>query len=715
MGPYRSILTITNINDFNTKPYPLYKYIIIMKKHFIFLGFLALIVVMLSTSCQPETTKTIAIPGIDLSLMDTTVAPQQDFYRYVNGKWLQNTEIPSDRTRWGSFDELRKKSSENVLKVLEAAIASGKYKKGTDQYKAAAFYSSAMDTTAIDKMGIEPVKGYLDKIAAIKSIADIQKYNEETIYLGSRGFFDFAVFADLKNSSMNAAYISSGSIGLPERDYYTNQDEESQKTRQDYLDHIVIMYQFLGVKEEAKAKAETILAIETRLAEAMMTKEESRNPLLLYNKRSLAELQEKVPMINWKSFVKNIGAGEMDTILVLQPKYIESLASTMKDFSIDELKDYMTWTEFNNVASFLSSDVEKAKFDFYGKTLRGAEEMTPRWERILNVSSGVVGEAIGKLYVDEYFPEEAKAKASEMVSNIKEAMGDRINGLDWMTPDTKVKAIEKLNAFTVKIGYPDKWKDYSSMDIKSTEDGGSYASNMIAASKWSFEEQLADLGKEVDKTEWGMSPQTVNAYYNPLNNEIVFPAAILQPPFYNYQADEAVNYGGIGAVIGHEISHGFDDQGSRFDAKGNMENWWTDVDREQFDARNQKLIDQFNKFEPLPGVNVNGRFTLGENIGDLGGINVALDGLHKHFAKHGTPEPLDGFTPEQRFFVSWATIWRGKMRNEELINRIKTDPHSPGEYRAIGPISNLETFYNAFDVKPGDAMYRPDTSRVKIW
>ncbi len=674
----------------------------------------ALLAISIMVSCSEEPTQDI-VPGIDLTLMDTTAAPQQDFYRYVNGVWLDNTEIPSDRSRWGSFDELRKKSSENVLEVLEEAMASGKYSKGQDQYKAAVFYSSAMDTAAINAAGLDPIKPYLDKINKIQSIADIQKYNEETIHLGSRAFFDFAVFPNLKNSTMNAAYLTAGSIGLPERDYYTKDDEDSEKIRQDYVNHIVRMYEFLGVKEEALAKAKNILAIETALAEKMLTKEESRNPLLLYNPRAIADLDQKVSAVNWNGFLEGIGAGKMDTILVLQPKYIEALEQTLADFSIDDLKDYVLWTEYNGAAGYLSADIEQANFDFYGKTLRGAEEMRPRWERILDVSSGVVGEAIGKLYVDKYFPEDAKAKAADMVANIKLAMGDRIRGLDWMTDSTKTRALEKLDAFTVKIGYPNKWKDYSSMDIKSVEEGGSYAANMIAASKWSFENQLEDLGKEVDKTEWGMSPQTVNAYYNPLNNEIVFPAAILQPPFYNYQADAAVNYGGIGAVIGHEISHGFDDQGSRFDASGNMENWWTDTDRTQFEARNQKLIDQFDSYEPLPGVNVNGRFTLGENIGDLGGINVAYDGLQKHLAANGNPGDIDGFTPEQRFFISWGTIWRGKMRNEEMINRIKTDPHSPGQYRAVGPISNLPAFYQAFDVKPGDAMYMPDSSRVKIW
>lgn len=679
------------------------------------LAFSATIFIMACAESK-TTTEAPAIPGIDVTLMDTTTAPQNDFFRYVNGKWMDETEIPADRGRWGSFDELRKKSSENVLEVLNKAIDSKSYGAETDQYKAATFYATAMDTASINKEGLNPLKAYIDQINAIKTLEDIQKYNEATIYVGGRGFFDFSVFPDLRNSTVNAAYLSSGSIGLPDRDYYVKGDEESKEIRAKYLDHIVNMMSYLGVSEgDARPRAEKVLALETKLAEPMMTKVQRRNPLLMYNKRSMEDLAGISGAFDWKGFLKNIGAGYMDTILVIEPKYMKAMNDIVNSTDISVLKDYLLWNELNNAASYLSTDIERTNFDFYGKTLRGTEQMRPRWERILDVSSGVVGEAIGKLYVDEYFPPEAKQKAADMVENITAAFGDRIQNLKWMTDETKEKAMEKLSSFTVKIGYPDKWKDYSSMDIKSVEDGGSYATNMVAAAKWGFDEQLEKLGKEVDKTEWGMSPQTVNAYYNPLNNEIVFPAAILQPPFYNYQADEAVNYGGIGGVIGHEISHGFDDQGSRFDATGNMSNWWSETDQEQFEARNQVLIDQFDAYEPLPGVNVDGKFTLGENIGDLGGINAAYDGLQRHLTAEGRPDDIDGFTAEQRFFLSWATIWRGKMRDEALKNRIKTDPHSPSQYRAVGPLSNLPAFYQAFDVKEGDAMYRADSLRVDIW
>lgn len=668
-------------------------------------------------SCSKEATKeAVKIPGIDMSNMDTTTSPTQDFFRYVNGKWLDNTEIPSDRSRWGSFDELRKKSSSDVLAVLNKAIESNAYGKGTDQYKAAVFYKSAMDTVARNEVGVGPVMKFLEMIKEVKTPADLQAYNEKTIAYGGRTFFDFAVFPDLRNSTVNTSYLAGGEIGLPERDYYIKDDEDSKKIRTEYVKHIERMLAYIDVPAgERSAQAKSIMALETKLANAMMTKEKSRNPLNLYNKRSIADLQKMVPSFQWDSFLKNIGTGGMDSIIVMDIGYFTALEKIVQSCSAADLRNYLSWTEFNGAAGLLSTELEEANFDFYGKELRGTKEQRPRWERSLDMANGVIGEAIGKLYVDENFPPEAKKKAADMIENIRSAFKDRINNLEWMTADTKVKAQEKLKNITVKIGYPDKWKDYSDMDIKSKDDGGSFLDNMIAASKWSFADQISKIGKEVDKTEWGMSPQTVNAYYNPLNNEIVFPAAILQPPFYNYTADEAVNYGGIGAVIGHEISHGFDDQGSRFDAEGNMTNWWTDEDRESFESRNQKLIDQFDAYEALPGVFVNGEFTLGENIGDLGGITAAYDGLQKHFAANGKPDPIDGMTAEQRFFMSWGTIWRTKMRDEELQTRIKTDPHSPGNFRAIGPLSNLPAFYEAFDVKEGDAMYRKEEDRVKIW
>ena len=654
--------------------------------------------------------------GIDLSLMDKSVRPQDDFFRHVNGAWLDKTEIPADRSRWGSFDELRKKSSNDVLAVLEEAIASGKYQAGTDQYKAASFYQSGMDTEAIDAMGAKPILPYLDKISMIKTMADIQKYNEETAAFGERCFFGMAIFPDLKNSTINAPYLATGALGLPERDYYLKDDDDSSEIRNKYVAHITRMLGFIGYDEAmAMPKAKKILAMETALAEKMMAKEDRRNPLNLYNPMPVSELSKMVTSINWDGYFNSIGVGSLDTIIVLDVKAMEALDATIKSYSIEDCKDLMMWNELNGAAGFLSSDIEKANFDFYSTELSGVKEMRPRWEKVLNLASGIIGEAICKLYVDKHFPPAAKTTAVKMVGNVKTAFAERIKNLDWMTDATKIKALDKLASFTVKIGYPDKWKDYSTMDIKAPSEGGTFIDNMLAASNWFFQDQISKLGKEVDKSEWGMSPQTVNAYYNPLNNEIVFPAAILQPPFFDHTADAAVNYGGIGAVIGHEISHGFDDQGSRFDASGNMTNWWTDEDRESFDARNQTLIDQFNAYEPLPGVFVNGEFTLGENIGDLGGINAAYDGLQLHLAEAGSPGLIDEYTPEQRFFFSWATIWRGKLRDEEMKNRIKTDPHSPGMYRAAGPLSNLPAFYEAFDLKETDKMYRPEDKRVKIW
>ena len=502
-------------------------------------------VVTFSISCKNETAP--EVPGISLDLMDTTVQASTDFFKFVNGTWLDNTEIPADRSRWGSFDELRKKSSENVLAVLQEAMDGNTYKAGTDQYKAVTFYQTAMDTIHNNEVGLSPIKPYLDEIAAIQNVEDLQAYNERTLPYGSRAFFDFAIFPDLKQSTINAPYLSPGSLGLPERDYYTNDDEESVELREKYTQHIIRMYRHLGVEGNIAAKkAERILAIETKLATEMMTKEMSRNPLNLYNKTSIPDLQKQVPQIDWNRFFNNTGIGSLDSIIVLDSRYTGKLGKALEEATKEDIVDYLTWNELNNVANYLSQDIEADDFEFYGKDLRGTEEMRPRWERVLDVANGSLGEAIGKLYVDEYFPPEAKTKASQMVDNILGSFKNRIQNLEWMTDETKKRAQEKLASFTVKIGYPDKWKDYSNLDIKSKEDNGSYISNIMAVTKWNFEDQLSKLGKEVDKTEWGMSPQTVNAYYNPLNNEIVFPAAILQPPFYNYQADEAVNYGGIG-------------------------------------------------------------------------------------------------------------------------------------------------------------------------
>ncbi len=685
------------------------------RKHWIALAFLS---TMTLTACQqagPETTAPLPAPGIDLSNMDTTANPGEDFFRFVNGGWIDQAELPADRGRWGSFDELRKATSEKVLDVLEGAMKGDTYSKGSDQAKAALFYQTAMDTAYLDELGLEPIRSELEKVEAIADRKGLEKYLGASAALGHRAFFGFGVNADPNNSNINAAFIGPGALGLPERDYYTKTDEESKRIQEEYRQHIARMYSFLGYDDNKAAQtAEKIYALEKKMAEARMTKEERRNPLLRNNPRAIDEVQAMMPAIDWKAYFASIGAG-MDTVIISDLAYMESLNKVLGQEELSTLKEYLKWTEFNQAANFLTTDIERANFDFYGKVLRGTEAMRPRWERVLDMANWTIGEAIGKLYVDGYFPPEAKATAEEMVSNIKVAFGERIKKLDWMSEETKKKALEKLATFKVKIAYPDEWKDYSTLSVNGPEEGGSYLGNLMNARRWNWERDISKIGKPVDKTEWFMAPQIVNAYYNPLYNEIVFPAAILQPPFYNYQADAAVNYGGIGAVIGHEISHGFDDQGSRFDAQGNLANWWTEEDRQRFEERAQKLIEQYNEYEPLPEVNVNGRFTLGENIGDLGGINVAYDGLQRHLVQHGNPGLIDGYTPEQRFFLAWGTIWRTKYRDEALKNQINTDPHSPGMYRAEGPVANMPAFYEAFNIQPGDPLYRPDSLRVQIW
>ena len=656
------------------------------------------------------------IHGINLAYMDTTTTPQEDFFRYVNGAWLDSTDIPNDRTRWGSFDELRQRTDEDALALLEKTAESDSLDGSTDQGKAVYLYKSIMDTVTRNEQGVEPVKPYLAKIDEIQSKEDLQDFLVEMSEYGSAGFFSFGVGADSKNSDMNAAYLNPSGLGLPERDYYLLDDSDSKETRKKYKDYITDMLQYIDYTEEdAKKAAETILAFETRLAKPRLDKVERRDARKTYNPMTVAELQKITPAMQWNSYFEGIGAKDLDTIIVSQPEYMKALQDLLAENSVEEWKTYLKWDLFNDAASTLSTDLERESWEFYSKTLRGAKEQRPRNERALSNINGVLGEALGKLYVEEHFPPQAKETAKEMVGNILKAYETRINNLSWMSEDTKKKALEKLSTFNVKIGYPDKWKDYSELNIQSPENGGSYFQNMLNAQKWRVAENMADLGEPVDKTEWFMSPQTVNAYYNPRYNEIVFPAAILQPPFYDYKADAAVNYGGIGAVIGHEISHGFDDSGARFDAEGNLNNWWTDKDLEQFEGLGGELAEQYSAIEVLDSVYINGKFTLGENIGDLGGVNAAFDGLQIHLKENGNPGEIDGYTPEQRFFLSWATVWRTKMREEALRNRIKTDSHSPGMYRAYVPLQNIDAWYDAFVIEEGDSMYVAPEERVRIW
>lgn len=652
--------------------------------------------------------------GIILENMDTTVNPGDDFYNYVNGNWMKTHEIPEDETMWGGFTILRKKTAENVLGILARAKESNKYAPETDQAKALMIYESELDTVARTKAGIDPIKPTLEKIAAMNSVEDFQKLMSEDAVTVSQPFLGLAAFSNPANSAMNAAYITPGGLGLPERDFYTNTDPASEKIRQQYVDHITRMLQFLGDTEEsARTQAETILSFETKLAIPRLDKVASRDFRNFNNPRSIAELQKMLPEIQWEQAFKDMGiTKKMDTLIVMQTKYMETVKQLFAKPDFEKWRTVMRWSTLNSSADMLTPEIEKANWDFYEKTLKGTQKQKPANERALTTVNGSVGEALGKLYVDEMFPPEAKQKAEAMIANVIAAFEDRIQALEWMSDSTKTKAIEKLDKFIVKVGYPDKWKDYSAMTVKP---GQTFYDNMVAVKRWNLDYNLNKIDEPVDRTEWGMSPQTVNAYFNPFNNEIVFPAAIMQPPFYDYKADEAVNYGGMGAVIGHEISHAFDDSGSRFDSNGNLVNWWTDTDLENFTERGNKLADQYSGVEVLDGVFINGKFTLGENIGDLGGVLAAYDGLQRFYKENGRPDDIDGFTPEQRFFMSWATVWRTKAREEALRNQIKTDPHSPGEIRATQPLVNVDAFYEAFNIKEGDPMYLAPEDRVRIW
>ncbi|CAD0001519.1 M13 family metallopeptidase [Flavobacterium chungangense] len=655
-------------------------------------------------------------PGINVSYMKKDISPKENFFQYVNGTWLDKTEIPSDRTTWGSFNELIKKTDKDAMEILKNASKNPKYKSNTDQGKAVNLFATVLDTVGRNKRGIEPLKPFLKKIDAIKNVADLQKYLVEMEPQGGNDFFKIYIGADEKNSSKNSVTLAVSRLGLSDKDYYTAEDKDSKEKLAKYELHVARMMQFIGESaEKAKQSASEIVALEKALSTPRLDRVESRDSRLQYNPMTVADLQKLTPAIKWDAYFNGLGLAKLDTVVVSETRYMKALQNVYTENKVSQWKEYLKWTLLNRSTSHLTTDIEAANFDFYSKTLRGALKQLPREEIALQIVNRSIGEALGKLYVEKVFPAEAKAKATDMIHNIILAYQNRINNLSWMSDATKVKAIEKLNKITIKVGYPDKWKDYSALEIKSVADGGSYFENSRNLAKWNFNKGLEKLKKPVDKSEWGMSPQTVNAYYNPSYNEIVFPAAILQPPFYNYQADEAVNYGGIGAVIGHEISHGFDDSGARYNADGNLVDWWTAEDLKQFTQLGTALADQYSALEPLPGIHVDGKFTLGENIGDLGGINAAYDGLQLYLKANGNPGLIDGFTPEQRFFISWATVWRTKSRDEAIKNQVKTDPHSPGMYRAYVPIQNVDAFYDAFEIKKGDKMYVDPEKRVKIW
>jgi predicted metalloendopeptidase len=663
--------------------------------------------------CQVNAQKT---QGINVSNMDLSVKPNEDFYKFVNGGWLKKTEIPADKTRWGTYDELRQKTDIDALNILKEATENPKYKSNTDQGKAVNLYKSILDTVGRNKKGLSPLKPYLAKINSIKNVKDLQALLIEMEPIGGIGFLGVGIGGDAKNSNRNVIYVSPGIVGLPDRDYYVSDDRDSKEKREKYVLHVARMLQFLGENQKkAKSDADKILELETAISQPRFDRVERRDRRKSYNPMKVSDLQKLTPSIDWNAYLTNIGLKNVDALVVTQPKYMIALEAIFKENKVKDWKAYLRWSLLNGSVGKLSKTVEVANWEFYGKTLTGAMKQRPHDERALQAINGAVGEALGKLYVEKMFPEEAKIKAKKMIKNIIVAYQNRINNLTWMTAETKIKAIEKLNKITIKIGYPDKWKDYSALTLNSPEEGGTYFENMKNISRWRFKEDIEKLKKPVDKTEWGMSPQIVNATYSPSFNAITFPAGILQPPFFDYRVDEALNYGAVGGSIGHEISHAFDDSGARYNGDGNLVDWWTAEDLKQFTALTGALAEQFSALEPLPGIHVDGKFTLGENIGDLGGINAVYDGLQIYLKENGNPGLIDGFTPEQRLFISWTTKWRSQIRDEALKNQLKTDPHSPGKYRAYVPLQNVDAFYSAFDIKVGDGMYVTPEKRVKIW
>jgi putative endopeptidase len=654
-------------------------------------------------------------PPLDPKNMDTSVKPQDDFYLYANGGWLKGNPVPPEYSRWGSFDELTEKNQNALHKITEkAANTHADEKTAPEVQKVGDFYASGMDEKTIEAARLKPLEDELKRIDAIKDRADLLKAIAHLHTSGVGALFEFGSGQDAKDSTRDIAQAQQGGLGLPDRDYYTKTDEDSKKKREAYVEHVAKMLTLLGEPADKAAKdAKKIMALETSLATASRTRVELRDPEKNYNKMKQADLQKITPDWNWADYFKEIKLADPGDINVGQPDFFKAANATFKDMSIDDWKTYLRWHLINAAAEDLSTDFVNEDFNFKQAVLRGTKQIKPRWKRVVASTDDALGEALGKLYVADYFPPEAKARALEMINNLKVALADRIKTLEWMDEPTKQQALKKLAAMNVKIGYPDKWRDYSLLKI----DRGPYVSNSMRAANFEVNRQLKKIGKPVDRTEWGMTPPEVNAYYNPFMNEIVFPAGILQPPFFDPKADDPVNYGGMGAVIGHEMTHGFDDQGRQFDAAGNLRDWWSKQSAEEYDKRRKAVVDQYSEYEPLPGSHINGELTQGENIADIGGIKLAYSALQKALDKNpkAQDQKIDGFTPEQRFFLGWAQVWRANQRDQDLRLRLTTDPHSPTRYRCNGPLANMPEFQQAFNIPDGSPMIRPADKRVNIW
>ncbi|MDP0170027.1 M13 family metallopeptidase [Glaesserella parasuis] len=659
------------------------------------------------TACTTKTYQSTLTEGVDNS-----VSPQQDFYRYVNGKWVDTTQIPSDRTSWGTLTELNELNEKRSVELLQAVISNPNFANDEKAQRLKALYQSYTDLTAREKLGLSPIQADLSRIERIKTFAELEQYLINETKQGNEMLFGWSVFAHLKNSRQNAIYFSNDSLGLS-NDYYQKDTPENRKTLQLYQDYVAQMLHFAQVKNP-KQKAKAIVEYEKAIAKTLFTNEQRRDIQKRYNPLSINELAKASKHINLANYLNAVGVNT-EEVIVWEPNFLKQFDQFINPQNLALIKDYLRFKTISNASTYLNKALDDANFAFYGKQLVGQKQQRPLDKRALRLINNQIGQEFAQFYVEKFFPATAKKDLLEMAGYLVKAYHQRIDNLSWMSAETKAKAKVKLDKFIVEVGYPNKWKDYSQLHLKTVEQGGSLYANLREIAKWNYQEALSKIGKPVDLNEWGMLPQVVNASYSPLMNRIVFPAGILQAPLYDMNADPAVNFGAIGAIIGHEITHGFDDSGSKFDGDGNLKEWWTAEDRQKFEALADQLVAQFDKFEVAPKIFVNGRFTLGENIADLGGLSIAYDALKRYERDHGVTPILENFTPDQRFFMSWTRSWRNKATVQALTHQVKSDPHAPGQYRAFAPVLNISGFHNAFNTKQGDAMYRPINERIKIW
>lgn len=670
---------------------------------------MAVLALAVAAGCDSKK-EAVMTSGIDLTNLDTTAVQGADFYQYACGGWMKKHPLTNEYSRFGSFDMLAENNREQ-LKGLIVEIAAGQNAQGTIGQKIGDIYKLAMDSVKLNADGVTPIQADLEKIASVKDKSEIVPLMAELAHSGVFPYFSFYVGADIMDSKSNLFQLYQGGISLGEKEYYLDNDDVTVNIRNKYKEHIVKMFQLAGFDEAAaKKKMEAVMDIETRIAKASFSAVEQRNPAANYHKMSLDELKKEILGIDWDAFLNGIGVKGVTELSVSQVDPIKEVEKIINSLPVENQIAYMQWSLIDRAAGYLSDDLVAQNFDFYGKTLSGKQTNQPRWKRAVSTVNGVLGEAVGQMYVEKYFPAAAKERMVQLVKNLQTALGERIRNLEWMGDSTKIKAIEKLNSFYVKVGYPDKWRDYTGLNIEKD----SYWANVKRATEFELDYMLSKAGKPVDRDEWGMTPQTVNAYYNPTTNEICFPAGILQYPFFDMNADDAFNYGAIGVVIGHEMTHGFDDQGRQFDKDGNLKDWWTAEDAKRFEERAQVMVNFFDSIQVLPGLNANGSLTLGENIADHGGLQVSFQAF-KNATKDAPLLVKDGFTPEQRFFLSYAGVWAGNIRDEQIRLQTKSDPHSLGRWRVNGALPQIGAWYDAFGIKEGDPMYLAPEKRVSIW